>query len=325
MITFAHNCVSDAALVRDNGIESGNRTHRPGRGRSPLHGEPRCASQNSSDLERTMTKIAFIGAGSTVFAQKLLGDILAFPSWRTPRSFSTTSTRSGCAHLKIVGRKIARQLGATPTIEATTDRRRALDGADFVLSMFLVGGFRPATMTDFEIPKKYGLQPDHRRHARDRRDHARAAHHPGAARPLPGHGSDLPGRDLPQLRQPDGDELLGDQPRQHHLDRRPLPQRAAHRPSSRQRSRRAAGGGDLPGRRHQPHGLLSEAGARRPGPLPATPRVRRERPGCRSAIQRAADDRVRYERSGDSAISSPNRASTSPSMCPGSSSATGRT
>jgi alpha-galactosidase len=43
-------------------------------------------------------------------------------------------------------------------IEATTDRRRALDGANYAINMIQVGGYRPSTVIDFEVPKKYGLR-----------------------------------------------------------------------------------------------------------------------------------------------------------------------
>ncbi len=46
-------------------------------------------------------------------------------------------------------------LGARGRIAATTDRRRALDGADFAINMIQVGG-HAATRLDFEIPAKYG-------------------------------------------------------------------------------------------------------------------------------------------------------------------------
>lgn len=49
-------------------------------------------------------------------------------------------------------------MDASPTVEATTDRRRALDGADHVITMFQVGGYEPSTVIDFEIPKRYGLR-----------------------------------------------------------------------------------------------------------------------------------------------------------------------
>ena len=105
-----------------------------------------------------MTKIAFIGAGSTVFAQKLMGDILRFDDLRDATIVLHDIDQERLRTSDVVSRKIGRQLGANPTIEATTDRRRALAGADFVMSMFQVGGYRPATVVDFEIPKSYGLR-----------------------------------------------------------------------------------------------------------------------------------------------------------------------
>ncbi len=53
-------------------------------------------------------------------------------------------------------RKIGAASGANPRIEATTDLKRALDGADFVINMVQIGGFN-STLVDFEIPRKYGL------------------------------------------------------------------------------------------------------------------------------------------------------------------------
>jgi len=53
---------------------------------------------------------------------------------------------------------VAEALQARPVIDATTDRRLALGGADYVITMFQVGGYRPATVTDFEIPKRHGLR-----------------------------------------------------------------------------------------------------------------------------------------------------------------------
>jgi alpha-galactosidase len=59
---------------------------------------------------------------------------------------------------EVVAHKVATALDARPTIEATTDRRRALDSADYAICMIQVGGYKPATVIDFEIPKKYGLR-----------------------------------------------------------------------------------------------------------------------------------------------------------------------
>ena len=93
------------------------------------------------------------------------------------------------------------------------DRRAALDGADYVVTSFQVGGYSPSTVIDFEVPEALRAAPDDRRHARRRRDHARPADDPGAARRVPRHGGGLPGRAAAQLRQPDGDAVLGGRPR----------------------------------------------------------------------------------------------------------------
>jgi alpha-galactosidase len=108
--------------------------------------------------KKIMAKITFIGAGSTVFAKNLIGDILSFPELAdsTISLFDVDAERLRTS--EIVARKLAGALEARPTIEATTDRRRALDGADYAICMIQVGGYKPSTVVDFEIPKKYGLR-----------------------------------------------------------------------------------------------------------------------------------------------------------------------
>jgi alpha-galactosidase len=103
-------------------------------------------------------KITFIGAGSTVFAKNLLGDILSFPELAdsTITLFDIDAER--LATSEVVARKVGQAVGASPTIETTTDRRAALDGADYAINMIQVAGYKPGTVVDFEIPKKYGLR-----------------------------------------------------------------------------------------------------------------------------------------------------------------------
>jgi alpha-galactosidase len=101
-------------------------------------------------------KVAMIGAGSVVFCKNLTGDILWFPGFRDA-TFSYMDIDPDRLEVgAALCRKAAKALGANPRIEATTDRRRALAGADFVINMVQVGGF-DATLIDFEIPRKYGL------------------------------------------------------------------------------------------------------------------------------------------------------------------------
>ncbi len=123
-----------------------------------------------------MTKIAFIGAGSTVFAKNLLGDILSFPELADSTISLMDIDPVRLQTSEIVAHKVAEFFEAKPKIEATLDRRQALDGADYAISMFQVGGYKPSTVIDFEIPKKYGIQPDHRRYAGHWRHHAWTAY-----------------------------------------------------------------------------------------------------------------------------------------------------
>ncbi|MCO6452496.1 MAG: alpha-glucosidase/alpha-galactosidase [Caldilineales bacterium] len=105
-----------------------------------------------------MPKITFIGAGSTVFAKNLLGDILSYPELADSVIGLYDIDLERLRTTEIVAHRIAQALGAHPTVLASTDRRTALDGADYVITMFQVGGYRPSTVIDFDIPRKYGLR-----------------------------------------------------------------------------------------------------------------------------------------------------------------------
>ena len=102
--------------------------------------------------------IAFIGAGSTVFARALLRDLVLFPELRHARIRLMDIDPERLATTELVARRVVAEADATMVVEATGDRREALDGALYVINMIQVGGYRPATVTDFEIPKRYGLR-----------------------------------------------------------------------------------------------------------------------------------------------------------------------
>ena len=104
-----------------------------------------------------MAKIVMIGAGSTVFARNLIGDILSFPELADSTIALVDIDAERLRTSEIVAHRVAEALGAHPVIEATTDRTQALPGADYVINMIQVGGY-PAALVDFEIPKKYGLR-----------------------------------------------------------------------------------------------------------------------------------------------------------------------
>ncbi len=54
--------------------------------------------------------------------------------------------------------KSSQDTGSTCQIKAYTDRKEALRGAKYVINAIQVGGYEPCTITDFEVPKKYGLR-----------------------------------------------------------------------------------------------------------------------------------------------------------------------
>ena len=105
-----------------------------------------------------MTKIAFIGAGSTIFMKNIVGDCLHFDSLRDA-TFTLMDIDAGrLGESELIARKMIATMGAGAEVETTQDQRRAVQGADFVVVAFQIGGYRPCTVTDFEIPKAYGLR-----------------------------------------------------------------------------------------------------------------------------------------------------------------------
>ena len=213
-----------------------------------------------------MTTIAFIGAGSTVFTRNLCGDILqrAALAGSTIRLMDIDPKR--LEESEIVVRKLIRTLDAPATVETFLERRRALEGADFVVVSFQIGGYRPCTVTDFEVPKQVRPAPDHWGHARRGRNHARAAHGAPPVEALRGHDRGLPRRRLAAVRQPDGHQHLG------HRGEVPgdpadrsLSLHSGDRRGARARSRSPGRGDSLSCRRHQPHGVLPHLRAPPPG------------------------------------------------------------
>ncbi len=105
-----------------------------------------------------MTKITFIGAGSTIFMRNIVGDALLTPALADSHFALMDIDPQRLAESETVARAMIRSVGTGATVTTHTDRRAALEGADFVITAFQVGGYEPCTVTDFEIPKQYGLR-----------------------------------------------------------------------------------------------------------------------------------------------------------------------
>jgi len=105
-----------------------------------------------------MTKITFLGAGSTVFAKNVLGDTMMTPALQgfELALFDIDPVRLKDSEMML--NNIKRTVGSTCVVKAYGDRKEALRGAKYVVNAIQVGGYDPCTITDFEIPKKYGLR-----------------------------------------------------------------------------------------------------------------------------------------------------------------------
>ncbi|KJD45015.1 alpha-glucosidase/alpha-galactosidase [Paenibacillus terrae] len=105
-----------------------------------------------------MSKITFLGAGSTVFAKNVLGDCMLTPALQ---GFELALFDIDPGRLKDsenILSNLKKTTGSTCVIRSYTDRKEALRGAAYVVNAIQVGGYDPCTITDFEIPKIYGLR-----------------------------------------------------------------------------------------------------------------------------------------------------------------------
>ena len=104
-----------------------------------------------------MPRIAFVGAGSTVFTRHLIGDVLALPELAGSTFALMDIDPARLETSRAAAERLVAAHGADARVEATLDRREALARADYVVTCFQVGGLE-STLIDFEIPKRYGLR-----------------------------------------------------------------------------------------------------------------------------------------------------------------------
>ncbi len=108
-----------------------------------------------------MPKITFLGAGSTVFAKSVLGDVMLTPALRESTIALYDISKKRLEESRGMLEAINRNAGGHARIEAylgAEQRLQALKGARYVVNAVQVGGYEPCTVTDFEIPKQYGLR-----------------------------------------------------------------------------------------------------------------------------------------------------------------------
>ena len=105
-----------------------------------------------------MTKLTIIGAGSAVFTKNIITDLMFIDEFK---KMDIALVDIDEKRLKISHELldvIAKKFNASPNIKSYTDRREALVGSDFIQSTIQVGGYKPSTVIDFDIPKQFGLR-----------------------------------------------------------------------------------------------------------------------------------------------------------------------
>lgn len=109
-----------------------------------------------------MAKITFMGAGSTVFARNVLGDCMCTPALCDSEialyDIDAKRLEDSEIILNAINKNINDSRAKIKTYLGEENRKEALRGATFVVNAIQVGGYDPCTITDFEIPKKYGLR-----------------------------------------------------------------------------------------------------------------------------------------------------------------------
>ena len=102
-------------------------------------------------------KISIIGAGSAVFSLSIIRDICLTPNLQgsTISFMDVNQERLDAAHLLCT--RFAGEVGITLCLEKTTDRRAALQGADFVINTALIGGHERLRM-GWEVARKHGYR-----------------------------------------------------------------------------------------------------------------------------------------------------------------------
>ena len=109
-----------------------------------------------------MLKITFLGAGSTVFARNVLGDVMCTPALQQCEislyDIDPVRLDESYRILSVINHNINEDRAVIKTYLGVENRKEALRGAKFVVNAIQIGGYEPCTVIDFEIPKKYGLK-----------------------------------------------------------------------------------------------------------------------------------------------------------------------
>lgn len=101
-------------------------------------------------------RVVFVGAGSVVFTRNLTRDILTFPELGDCEIVLMDIDAHRLSRAQKLVSRMAETAKSAVRIIATTDRRQALAGADYVVITIQVGG-TDQWESDIRIPERYGV------------------------------------------------------------------------------------------------------------------------------------------------------------------------
>ena len=104
-----------------------------------------------------MTTICFVGAGSAEFTRQLLRDLLSYPDLGELNLVMHDNDPRRLVLAEQLAKIAVTHHGRQAQVRATSDRRAALSGADFVINTVSIGGHL-ATLTDFDVPERFGVR-----------------------------------------------------------------------------------------------------------------------------------------------------------------------
>ena len=109
-----------------------------------------------------MAKITFMGAGSAVFAKSILGDCMLSDALHDAHialyDIDPRRLRESRRMLDTINSNINKGRARITSHLGVARRKLALKDASYVVNAIQVGGYEPCTVTDFEVPKRYGLR-----------------------------------------------------------------------------------------------------------------------------------------------------------------------
>lgn len=109
-----------------------------------------------------MSKITFVGAGSTIFAKNVLGDCMLTESLCNSEialyDIDEVRLMESKLMLENINKNMNNSRATIKTYLGVAERKEALKDAKYIINAIQVGGYEPSTVIDFEIPKRYGLK-----------------------------------------------------------------------------------------------------------------------------------------------------------------------